>query len=57
MKRKLIEKRITVGFSQSEIEQLDTYCKLAGRTYTDVIRECIRNLVITSPKSSVNKAK
>jgi hypothetical protein len=48
VKKKIIKKRITVGFSQPEIEQLEAYCKVTGRSYTDVIRECIRNLAISS---------
>ncbi|OKH23068.1 CopG family transcriptional regulator [Hydrococcus rivularis NIES-593] len=50
MKRKLIEKRITIGFSKPEIEKLEAYCKVTGRSYTDVIRECVRNLTISTVK-------
>lgn len=48
MKKKLIEKRITIGLSQQEIDRLDLYCDLTGRSYTDVIRECVRNLALAS---------
>jgi hypothetical protein len=44
VKKKLIEKRITIGFSKPEIERLEAYCQITGRSYTDVIRECVRNL-------------
>ncbi|PSF38679.1 CopG family transcriptional regulator [Aphanothece hegewaldii CCALA 016] len=44
MKKKLIQKRLTIGLSQPEIERLDAYCKETGRNYSDVIRECIRKL-------------
>jgi hypothetical protein len=48
VKRKLIEKRITIGFSKPEIETLEAYCNEMGRSYADVIRECVRNLAISS---------
>jgi hypothetical protein len=50
MKKKLINKRLTIGLSQPEIEQLEAYCQTTGRSYTDVIRECVRNLPINSLK-------
>ncbi|AFY76782.1 Ribbon-helix-helix protein, copG family [Pleurocapsa sp. PCC 7327] len=56
MKRKLIEKRITIGFSKPEIEKLEAYCKVTGRSYTDVIRECIRNLTISPIRQLSNKS-
>jgi hypothetical protein len=52
MKKKLIEKRVTIGFSKPEIEQLEAYCRVTGRSYTDVIRECVRNLAIVSIRNS-----
>jgi hypothetical protein len=48
VKKKLIEKRITIGLSQQEFDRLDFYCDLTGRSYTDVIRECVRNLALAS---------
>jgi hypothetical protein len=50
VKKKLINKRLTIGLSQPEIEQLEAYCQKTGRSYTDVIRECVRNLPINSLK-------
>jgi len=44
VKRKLVQKRITVGLNIQEIKHLDNYCRITGRSYTDVMRECIRNL-------------
>jgi hypothetical protein len=51
VKKKIIEKRITIGFSKPEIEQLEAYCQETGRSYTDIIRECIRNLTICLSKN------
>jgi hypothetical protein len=55
VKKKLIDKRLTIGLSQPEIEQLEAYCQTTGRSYTDVIRECIRNLPIKSLKILVER--
>jgi hypothetical protein len=58
VKKKLIEKRITIGLSQQEIDRLDFYCDLTGRSYTDVIRQCVRNLeTILSESLSLNQQK
>lgn len=45
-RKKWTEKRITIGFSKPEIEQLDAYCEATGRDYSDVIRECVRKLKV-----------
>ncbi|MBD2503728.1 CopG family transcriptional regulator [Anabaena azotica] len=37
-------KRISVGFSQYEVEILEEFYKKYGREKTDVIRELVRNL-------------
>jgi hypothetical protein len=58
VKKKLIEKRITIGLSQQEFDRLDFYCDITGRSYTDVIRECVRNLeTILSESLSLNEQK
>jgi hypothetical protein len=46
VKRKLIERRITVGLSKLEVEHLEAYCEAMCRNYSDVIRDCIRKLKI-----------
>lgn len=42
--KKWTTRRLSVGFSREESEILETYCEMTGRTYTDVIRECVRKL-------------
>jgi predicted DNA binding CopG/RHH family protein len=48
LKKKLIKKRLTIGLSEPDIEKLEAYCKVTGRNYSDVIRECIRKLKLLS---------
>lgn len=43
-RRKWVEKRIKISFSQTEIEKLEAYCEKHEREYSDVIRELVRNL-------------
>ena len=46
MQKKIIKKRLTIGFSDYEIKCLNYYCEQKGRRYSDVIRDCIRKLII-----------
>jgi hypothetical protein len=41
-RKKWTVKRISVGFSQYEVEILEEYCEKYGREKTDVIRELVR---------------
>ena len=55
MKKRIVQKRITIGLNKQEIKQLDNYCKITGRGYTDVLRECVRNLQLPSQFMSIEK--
>jgi len=46
--KKIVVKRITVGLNKQESKLLDHYCEMTGRGYTDVLRECIRNLPLSN---------
>jgi len=45
-RRKWVEKRIKVSFSQPEMEILNNYCDKHEREFSDVIRELVRNLKV-----------
>lgn len=40
--KKWVVKRLTINLSKQEAEKLEKYCQQTGRSYTDVIRELIR---------------
>lgn len=46
------EKRVDIRLPLHEFEILQEYCRLTGRTKTEVIRELIRNLRRRLPKST-----
>lgn len=43
-REKWTNKRLSVGFSEYEVNILETYCKKYGREKTEVIRELVRTL-------------
>jgi predicted DNA-binding protein len=45
------EKRVDIRIPEIEFQLLENYCKLTGRTKTDVLRELIRSLKRKLPKS------
>ena len=46
-----MKKRLDFRREESELEVLETYCKVVGRTKTDVLRELIRSLSKKKPSS------
>ncbi|MDF5714203.1 MAG: CopG family transcriptional regulator [Rhizonema sp. NSF051] len=51
--KKWAVKRITVNLATQEAEKLEKYCQQTGRPATDVIRELIRGLPITSEENGI----
>lgn len=49
--KKWAVKRITVNLAAQEAEKLDKYCRQTGRPATDVIRELIRGLPLSSEEA------
>jgi predicted DNA-binding protein len=49
--KKWTEKRITINLTIQESQILNEYTTRTGRPMTDIIRELIRNLAISPPKS------
>jgi predicted DNA-binding protein len=45
------EKRVDIRIPEVEFQLLEDYCKLTGRTKTDVLRDLIRSLKRKLPKS------
>jgi predicted DNA-binding protein len=54
--KKWTTRRLSVGFSKEESEILETYCEMTGRTYTDVIRECVRKLKPSIVQENLSKS-
>ncbi|MCX7595242.1 MAG: CopG family transcriptional regulator [Fischerella sp.] len=52
MNKKWTTKRMTINLASAEVEKLEKYCNQTGRPTTDVIRELIRGLPVTSPEAS-----
>ncbi|MBP5976329.1 MAG: ribbon-helix-helix protein, CopG family [Brasilonema octagenarum HA4186-MV1] len=50
--KKWAVKRITVNLAAQEAEKLDKYCRQTGRPATDVIRELIRRLPLSSEEAT-----
>ncbi|MBP5971809.1 CopG family transcriptional regulator [Brasilonema sp. CT11] len=48
MNKKWAVKRITVNLALNEASKLEKYCEQTGRAATDVIRELIRALPVTT---------
>ncbi|GAB4298482.1 MAG: hypothetical protein Fur0025_36980 [Oscillatoriaceae cyanobacterium] len=40
------DKELKIRLPKSELEQLEAYCAKYGKTKTEVVRECIRNLKV-----------
>lgn len=49
--KKWAVKRITVNLAAQEAEKLEKYCGQTGRPATDVIRELIRGLPLSSEEA------
>ncbi|MBW4504632.1 MAG: CopG family transcriptional regulator [Scytonema hyalinum WJT4-NPBG1] len=49
--KKWAVKRITVNLAAQEAEKLENYCGQTGRPATDVIRELIRGLPLSSEEA------
>jgi predicted DNA-binding protein len=45
----IMKKRLDFRVEDRELEILEAYCKVGGRTKTDVIRELIRSLAKKKP--------
>ncbi|MBW4633099.1 MAG: CopG family transcriptional regulator [Iphinoe sp. HA4291-MV1] len=50
--KKWAVKRITVNLAAQEAEKLEGYCRQTGRPATDVIRELIRGLPLSSEEAT-----
>jgi predicted DNA-binding protein len=47
-----LEKRVDVRLPEHEFKILEEYCKVTGRTKTEVVRELVRNLRRRLPKNT-----
>lgn len=54
--RKIVKKRLTIGLSEFEMKCLDYYCQIHERRYSDVIRDCLRQLIISEVKNDLKEA-
>ncbi|MEH2235256.1 MAG: ribbon-helix-helix domain-containing protein [Nostoc sp.] len=51
----MVKVNLNVRVEQTEMEALEAYASLAGRSKTDIIREYIRSLAIRRPPHSRNE--